>query len=66
MQVNRSTEEQISNRAYELYLQRGCQHGHDRNDWLQAEHEILQLPSHKVAQLQPPKPEKGRVSMKSV
>ena len=55
MQVNRPTEEQIRNRAYEFYLQRGCQPGHDRNDWLQAEQELLQ----------PPKIEKGQTSTKS-
>lgn len=27
-------------RAYELYLQRGCKHGHDFEDWLRAESEI--------------------------
>ncbi len=34
-------EEQISRRAYELYEARGREHGHDREDWLQAEAEIL-------------------------
>jgi hypothetical protein len=66
MQVNRSTEEQIRTRAYELYLKRGCQHGHDRNDWLQAESESLQLPSRKSSEHQPPKPQKGRAGTKSV
>jgi len=65
MQVNRPTEEQIRSRAYEFYLQRGCQPGHERNDWLQAEQELLQLPTHKLAQLQPPKFEKGQASTKS-
>jgi hypothetical protein len=34
------TEEQIARRAYELYLARGGQHGHDEQDWLQAEREL--------------------------
>lgn len=34
-------EEQIRLRAYELYEARGCEDGHDREDWLQAEGEIL-------------------------
>ncbi|MFI5107278.1 MAG: DUF2934 domain-containing protein [Terriglobales bacterium] len=34
-------EEQICRRAYELYEARGREHGHDREDWLQAEAEIL-------------------------
>ena len=37
----RSTrEEEIRNRAYEIYLQRGRQPGHELEDWLQAEREI--------------------------
>jgi hypothetical protein len=30
----------IARRAYELYLARGCQHGHDLEDWVQAEREL--------------------------
>ena len=32
--------EQIAQRAYELYLDRGCQDGADLDDWLQAEREL--------------------------
>ena len=35
-------QEQIRRRAYELYEQRGRQDGHEREDWLRAEAEILQ------------------------
>jgi hypothetical protein len=31
----------IANRAYQLYLKRGADHGYDLDDWLQAEREIL-------------------------
>jgi hypothetical protein len=34
------TEQQIQQRAYELYEQRGRTDGHDLEDWLQAEREI--------------------------
>jgi hypothetical protein len=34
------TEEQIAHRAYELYCERGCQDGHDLDDWLQAERDV--------------------------
>src|ERR1019366_173592 len=34
------TDSDIARRAYELYLARGCEHGHDVEDWLQAEHEL--------------------------
>jgi hypothetical protein len=33
--------EAIANRAYELFLARGGEHGHDLDDWLQAEQELL-------------------------
>jgi hypothetical protein len=33
-------EQQIQQRAYELYEQRGRTHGHELDDWLQAESEI--------------------------
>jgi hypothetical protein len=31
----------IGERAYELYVQRGQEHGHDIEDWLEAERQIL-------------------------
>jgi hypothetical protein len=31
----------IRTRAYELFEQRGSQHGHDFDDWLHAEAEVL-------------------------
>ena len=31
---------EVARRAYELYLARNCQHGHDVDDWLQAEREL--------------------------
>lgn len=31
----------IAQRAYELYAQRGHVHGHDLEDWLEAERQIL-------------------------
>ena len=30
----------IARRAYARYLARGCEHGHDVDDWLQAEREL--------------------------
>jgi hypothetical protein len=35
-------EELIRRRAYELYVERGNQSGSERDDWLQAEEEVLQ------------------------
>jgi hypothetical protein len=34
------THEQISKRAYEIYLKSGCQEGHCRANWEQAEQEL--------------------------
>ena len=31
------SEDQIAQRAYELYCARGCESGHDRDAWFQAE-----------------------------
>lgn len=35
------TEELIRLRAYQLYEGRGCEHGHDLDDWFQAEAEVF-------------------------
>ena len=32
----------IAERAYELFLQDGCEHGNDLNHWLRAEQEIVE------------------------
>ena len=34
---------EIERRAYLLYLERGGDHGHDCEDWLQAERELEEL-----------------------
>lgn len=36
------TQEQIANRAYELWLKRDCEHGFDVEDWIKAEEELTQ------------------------
>jgi hypothetical protein len=40
---NLPTAEQIGLRAYELYLERGREDGHDVADWLAAERELTEL-----------------------
>jgi len=42
-------EEQIRQRAYELYEERGGADGHDLYDWLRAEEEITQQKAGTVA-----------------
>jgi Protein of unknown function (DUF2934) len=34
--------EEIRNRAYEIYIERGCIQGWDQDDWFQAERELLE------------------------
>lgn len=47
------TQLEIAARAYQIYLERGCQAGHDVDDWLQAEYELRGLPVRKLAELTP-------------
>lgn len=35
-----STHDEIAKRAYELFEARGREHGHDLDDWLQAERQL--------------------------
>ena len=60
------TEKEIQARAYEIYLQRGCQPGHEVDDWLQAEYELIQLPVRKIAELPPPAPKQNGNRRKSL
>jgi hypothetical protein len=39
-------EGEIRRRAYELYEQRGCTPGHEDDDWLVAEREVLARHNH--------------------
>ena len=50
------SEEQVRARAYQIFKERGGEPGHDMDDWLQAEYELLQLPVHKIAEMEPPAP----------
>jgi hypothetical protein len=42
-------QERIRLRAYQLYKQRGSEHGRDLDDWLQAESEVTQQKAKVVA-----------------
>jgi len=44
-EANTELQEQIRARAYELYEQRGGESGHELDDWLQAEDEVLDTKS---------------------
>jgi|GEM_PF-2098629 hypothetical protein len=45
--------EAIAARAYQIYLERGRQDGHDVDDWLQAEYELRQMPVRVLAKMKP-------------
>ena len=47
--VSANLEEGIRHRAYELYVQRGRQDGHDLDDWLRAEEEMKGMRGRSVA-----------------
>jgi hypothetical protein len=34
------THDQIANRAFEIYVSRGAEHGHDVGDWVEAERQL--------------------------
>lgn len=53
LDVPRPAQVAIAARAYQIYLERGCQHGHDVDDWLQAEYELVRLPVRKLAEIPP-------------
>jgi hypothetical protein len=43
MSETKPSETQIQQRAYELFLERGCEPGRDIEDWLEAEKELNEL-----------------------
>ena len=42
-EMKEPTHEQIKQRAYELFLECGCEHGRDLEHWLAAERELSEL-----------------------
>jgi hypothetical protein len=66
MTVQRPTPAQIAARAYQIYLERGRVSGHDMDDWLQAEYELMQLPVRKLAEIEPLQTPRDRPRRKSI
>ena len=52
---DRPSDEEISQRAYELYLQRGSVPGHENDDWLQAEAELIEARRNAEEAFTPPR-----------
>jgi hypothetical protein len=44
------THEEIAGRAYQIHVANGRQPGHELDDWLQAEYELLQRPIRVLAE----------------
>jgi hypothetical protein len=40
--LNSPSLDEIQRRAYEIHIDRGGPHGHDLDDWLQAERELME------------------------
>jgi hypothetical protein len=66
MAVKHPTYDEIAARAQQVYLASGCKPGHDLDNWLQAEYELMQLPVRELAKRQPPKPSGNRPKHKSI
>jgi len=66
MQVNRPTDQQIRQRAYEIFVQSGRKPGYEVDNWLQAEYELMQLPVRKIAEMEPPRTKPDKVGKRSL
>jgi len=66
MTYRRPTHQEIAARAYQIYLERGRLEGHDIDDWLQAEYELMQLPVRKLAELEPQITPRDKVRKRSI
>jgi len=59
IQMPPPTEQQIAERAYQIYLANGCREGRAQDDWLQAQYELAQQPIRELVKINPAK--KSRV-----
>jgi hypothetical protein len=66
MKQLRPKEEQIAARAYHIYAKNGSQPGHNTDDWLQAEYELMHRPLRMLAAMRPQEAYKGESRKKSI
>ena len=59
MKANLPTDEQVRQRAYEIFVRNGSQPGHEVDNWLQAEYDLMQLPIRKITELEPSQRKRG-------
>ena len=60
------TENEIRQRAEEIFRARGGQPGHEMDDWLQAEYELAQLPVNRLARLAAPRSKRAKLAVAQV
>jgi len=48
--ATKPSRERIAMRAYEKWMQRGCVHGYDMQDWVDAEKELMEEQSRSTSQ----------------
>lgn len=66
MNQRRPTYAEIPARAYQVHLEGGRRHGHDIDDWLQAEYELMHMPVRELAKRTVPQTSKARRETKSI
>ena len=66
MKHKRPASEEIAARAYQIHLESGRRHGHDLDDWLQAEYELMHMPVREIVKLTVPKTSEARRHAKSI
>ena len=66
MEYPRPTHQEIAARAYQIYLERGRLSGHQVDDWLQAEYELMQLPVRKLAEMKTAQVPHGKPRKRSI
>ena len=66
MVANDLAENRIRSRAYQIHREHGSQPGHELDDWVQAEYELMQLPVRKLAELPPPKSPNAKSKFPSI
>jgi hypothetical protein len=59
MRMNLPPDEQVRQRAYEIFVRNGSHPGHEVDNWLQAEYELMQLPVRTIADLEQPQRKQG-------
>jgi hypothetical protein len=59
MMLLRPTHSDLTGRAYAIYRRNGSKPGHEKDDWLQAEYELLRQPLRLLAALKPSRTQPG-------